>query len=126
MKTTQKYFKDLKDTVDVIYSLAEKARLKGLDPINEVEIPLAMTMAEKVVGLISTIYPQMKSSGIAKRITSLEKKYGKLDPTVVFKIAEEVAKQKFCKFSSLNRSIYSRDTRVIFSSYLPNFSEISW
>ena len=62
-------------------------------------------MAEKVVGLISTIYPQMSDSGIAKRILDLEEEYGKLDTTVVFKIAEEVAKQKFCKFSSLLEAI---------------------
>ena len=105
MPSTQKYFKNLKENVDVVYSLAEKAKSKGLDPVDSVEIPLAMTMAEKVVGLISTIYPQMKDSGIAKRISALEKKYGKLDPTVVFKIAEEVAKQKFCKFSSLVEAI---------------------
>jgi len=58
-------------------------------------------MAEKVVALISTIYPQMMKSGITERILELEKKYGKLDTTIVFKIAEEVAKQKFCEFPSL-------------------------
>ncbi len=105
MHQTEKYFKNLKSQVDVIYSIAEDARAKGLDPVDKVEIPLAMTMADKVVGLISTIYPQMRDSGIAKRILNLEKKYGKLDPTVVFKIAEEVAKQKFCKFSNLLEAI---------------------
>jgi len=100
MKTEQ-YFLDLKKDVEKIYSLAEVARSKGLDPVDKVEIPLAMSMAEKVVGLISTIYPQMAGSGIDKRILDLEKEYGKLDITVVFKIAEEVAKQKFCKFSSV-------------------------
>jgi len=62
-------------------------------------------MAAKVVGLISTIYPQMTNSGIDKRISELEKQYGKLNIAVVFKIAEEVAKQKFCKFSSLLEAI---------------------
>jgi len=81
---TQEYFKNLKEDVDKIYSLAEKAKKTKLDPVDYVEIPLAMTMAEKVVGLISTIYPQMKDSGVAKRITELEKEYGKLDPTVIF------------------------------------------
>jgi DNA polymerase II large subunit len=98
---TQKYFENLKEEVDKVYSIAEEARAKGHDPVQEVEIPLAMSMAEKVVGLISTIYPQMKKSGIAKRILELEKEYGKLDTTIVFKIAEEVAKQKFCKFKNL-------------------------
>lgn len=98
---TQKYFEDLKNEVDKIYAVANEARAKGYDPKNEVEIPLAMSMAEKVVGLISTIYPQMKGTGIAQRILDLEKEYGKLDSTVVFKIAEEVSKQKFCTFSNL-------------------------
>jgi len=102
---TQLYFKNIEKEVRAIYDVAEEARKKGLDPVNEVEIPLAMNMAEKVVGLISTIYPQMQGSGIAKRILELEKEYGKLDSTVVFKIAEEVAKQKFCQFSSLLQAI---------------------
>ena len=52
---------------------------KDMILLNEVEIPLAMSMAEKVVGLISTIYPQMKGTKIAERILELEKEYGKLD-----------------------------------------------
>ncbi|MCX6750998.1 MAG: DNA polymerase II large subunit, partial [Candidatus Pacearchaeota archaeon] len=98
---TQIYFENLKKEVDRVYDVAQKARAKGYDPVNEVEIPLAMSMAEKVVGLISTIYPQMKGTGIAARILELEKEYGKLDTTIVFKIAEEVAKQKFCEFKNL-------------------------
>jgi len=102
---TEQYFKNLRKNVDLIYDVAKKAKDTGLDPVNKVEIPLAMTMAEKVVGLVSSIYPQMQESGISDRILELEKEYGKLDPTVVFKIAEEVAKQKFCKFSSLVEAI---------------------
>ena len=98
---TQTYFKNLERDVKKVYVVAEEAREKNLDPVDKVEIPLAMNMAEKVVGIISTIYPQMMDSGIAKRILELEKEYGKLDTTVSFKITEEVAKQKFCKFSSL-------------------------
>lgn len=101
MNDTQLYFEKLKMDVDKIYAIANEARAKGYDPVNEVEIPLAMSMAEKVVGLISTIYPQMKGTGIAARILELEKEYGKLDTTIVFKIAEEVAKQKFCNFKDL-------------------------
>jgi len=102
---TQKYFKDIEKNVREIYSIAESARKKGLDPMNHVEIPLARSLAEKVVGLISTIYPQVADSGIAKRILELEKKWGKLNPAVCLQIAEEVAKQKFCKFSSLLEAI---------------------
>jgi DNA polymerase II large subunit len=98
---TQQYFKNLEKEVKKVYEVAEAARAKGLDPVDKVEIPLAMSMAEKVVGLISTIYSQMENSGIAKRILELEKEYGKLDPAVSIHIAEEVAKQKFCKFGSI-------------------------
>ena len=102
---TEMHFKNLRKEVDKIYNLSQEARARGFDPVNEVEIPLAMSMAEKVVSLISTIYPQMKGSEIANRILELEKKYGKLDPTVVFKIAEEVARQNFCKFESVLKAI---------------------
>lgn len=98
---TEDYFSRLKKEVDEVYSVMTLARKKGLDPEDYVEIPLAMSMAEKVVSLIATIYPQIQDTLIAERILELEKQYGKLDPTVVFKIAEEISDQKFCKFSSL-------------------------
>lgn len=102
---TSQYFKDLERDVKKIYDLMDEARAKGLDPVNKVEIPIARSLAEKVVGLISTIYPQMEGSGIADRILELEKDYGKLNTAVAFKISEEVSKQKFCKFSSLLEAI---------------------
>lgn len=102
---TEQYFKNLRREVDKVYAMANEAKAKGYDPDDKVEIPLAMTMAEKVVGLISTIYPQMRDSKIAERILELEEQYGKLDTTVPFKIAEEIAKQKYCKFESLLQSI---------------------
>jgi DNA polymerase II large subunit len=102
---TQEYFKELEKNVRNVYVIANEARAKGLDPVNKVEIPLAMSMAEKVVGLISTIYPQMEGTGIAKRILELEKEYGKLDPAICLQIAEEVAKQKFCNFATLLEAI---------------------
>ncbi len=97
----QNYFEDLEKQVKGVYAVCEDAREKGLDPSDKVEIPLAMSMAEKVVGLISTIYPQLDKSGVVERIIELEKKWGTLDPAVCLQIAEEVSKQKFCKFASL-------------------------
>ena len=102
---TQEYFQRMEKEVKEVYEVAEEARKKGFDPVDSVEIPLAKSMAEKVVALISTIYPQLIDSGIDKRILELEKEYGKLDTTIVFKIAEEVAKQKFCKFDNLLQAI---------------------
>ena len=45
-----KYLKEIENGTKKVYEIAEKAREKGLDPADKVEIPLAMTMAEKVVG----------------------------------------------------------------------------
>ncbi|MFC1666229.1 hypothetical protein ACFLZF_00775 [Nanoarchaeota archaeon] len=104
-KETNEYFENLEKETKKIYDVAESARAKGYDPVDKVEIPLAMTMAEKCVGLVSIIYPQVIDFGIDKRILELEKKYGKLNPTIVFKIGEEVAKQKFCKFESQLQAI---------------------
>ena len=104
MKTNE-YFKQLEKDVRKVYEVVEEAKGKGLDPVDKVEIPLAKTMAEKCVELIATIYPQMSGCGIDKRILELEKKWGKLNPAVCLQIAEDVAKQKFCKFSSLMEAI---------------------
>ena len=102
---TNEYFQKFEKDVKRVYAITEEARAKGLDPVNKIEVPLARSLAEKVVGLISTIYPQMENSGISERILKLEKEYGKLDVAVSFKIAEEVAKQKFCKFKTLLEAI---------------------
>jgi DNA polymerase II large subunit len=102
---TQQYFINLEKNVKRVYDIAEKARAENLDPVGKVEIPLARSLAEKVVSLISTIYPQMEKSKIALRILELEKEFGKLNIAVSFRIAEEVAKQKFCKFASLLEAI---------------------
>jgi len=99
------YFKDIENKVKTIYSVAEAAREKGLDPLSKVEVPLAMSLAEKVIGLISSVYPQLNDKKITNRIMELEKEYGQLDVAVSFKIAEEIAKEKFCKFSSLLEAI---------------------
>jgi DNA polymerase II large subunit len=95
---TEKYFDELVEGVKKEYVVANLARAKGLDPRKEVEIPLAMTLAEKVVGLISTVYPQISDRRIIDRILELEQQYGQLDTAVSFKIAEEVAEEKYCKF----------------------------
>ena len=102
---TQQYLKEIEKRTKEVYAVAEEARSKGLDPADKVEIPLARSLAEKVVGLISAIYPQMIDSGIVERIVELEKEFGKLDPAICLQIAEEISKQKFCKFPSLKEAI---------------------
>lgn len=127
----QKYFKEIEDKVKVCYSIAEAARKKGLDPISKVEIPLARTLAERVVGLMSTVYPQINDQKIVKRILDLEKEYGQLDPTVSFKIAEEIAKEKFCKFENQLQAItagiklgFAYNTLGVVSSPIEGFVEL--
>ncbi|MEM3405574.1 MAG: DNA polymerase II large subunit [Candidatus Pacearchaeota archaeon] len=127
----EEYFKEIEDKVKVIYSVAEEARKKGLDPKEIVEIPIATSLAGKVAGLISTIYPQLNNQTIIKRIKELEKEYGILDPAVCLKIAEEVAKEKFCKFKSFLEAIdagiriaFAYFTLGVVSSPIEGFTEL--
>ncbi len=102
---TQQYFKEIEKKTKEVYAVANEARAKGFDPAKKVEIPLARSLAERVVGLVSVVYPQMEGTKIVKRILELERDFGKLNMAVSFRIAEEVAKQKFCKFASLLEAI---------------------
>ncbi|MCX8193780.1 MAG: DNA polymerase II large subunit, partial [Candidatus Pacearchaeota archaeon] len=108
------YFKQLDTAIDKIYEIAKEARAKGLDPVSVVEIPKAATLAQRVLRLVSTIYPQINDEKVEKRIKELEKEYGFLDVAVCLKIAEEVAKEKFCKFKSVEEKI-DAGARVAFA-----------
>ncbi len=94
------YFKALNEEVKSCYLLAAQAREKGLDPEETVPIPLAQNMAERVVGLISVVAPQITQTKVTERLLELEQKYGLLDWRVGFTIAEEIAKQQHCLFST--------------------------
>ena len=109
----EQYFKAIENEVERSYKLANIAKARGIDPVSKVEIPVAMTLAEKAVGLISTVYPQLDKK-IVDRILELEKQYGQLDNAVAFQIAEEIAREKFCKFDSLLQAM-DAGTRVGFS-----------
>jgi DNA polymerase II large subunit len=104
-KKMELYFDELDKNVKLNYQIANEARKKGLDPEDEVSVPLAKNMSERVVGLISTVAPQILNTGIDKRIKELEEKYGLLDWRVALKISEEVAKEKFCKFKDEKEAI---------------------
>ena len=97
-ETMRKYFEEIDQKVEDCYSVANKARAKGYDPVDEVSIPVAKNMAERVEGLISVVAPQIKGSGVCERIFELEKEYVQQDWRVAFMIALEVAQEKFCKF----------------------------
>ena len=100
-----KYFKEIEDKTEKAYDIAKKARIKGLDPKSIVEISIATTLAQRAIALVASKYPQLKTEKLENRIKELEKEYGFLDPCVCLKIAEEIAKEKFCKFKDLPEAI---------------------
>ncbi|MBW3018603.1 DNA polymerase II large subunit [Candidatus Woesearchaeota archaeon] len=94
----QKYFDSILERVRHAHEVATAARKQGYDPNDKVEVQLAKNMAERVVGLISVVAPQLVGSGVVERIQELEEEYGALDWRVALKIAEEISQEKFCKF----------------------------
>jgi DNA polymerase II large subunit len=94
------YFARIEKRVKSEYEICQKARSRGFDPEDKVDIPVAKGISERVEGLVSAAAPEILGSGVAERIVKLEKKYGQLDWRVALTIAEEVAKQKFCKFKT--------------------------
>jgi len=78
----QAYFNDLNKQLKKIYSVASKARKKGLDPVPEVEIPIAKDIADRVEGLIGP-------DGVGKKIREYERNNMSREH-VAFKIAEDI------------------------------------
>jgi DNA polymerase II large subunit len=99
-KRLKKYFDNIEQETNKALKLANIARAKGFDPEMKVDIPIAKNMAERVLGLISAVAPKLSDSNIVDRIVELEKEYSPLDWRVGFKIAVDVAKEKFCKFDT--------------------------
>lgn len=128
---TEAYFTSLGEGIENNYKVAREARKQGLDPSNDVEVPLALTMAAKAVRLIATKYPQLDNEDIINRVLELEEKYGALDNTVSFVIAEEIAKEKYCKFDTQLEAMdagirvgFSYTTLGVVSSPIEGFTEI--
>ena len=48
----EKYFDNLEEEINKAQEIAEKARKKGLDPVDNVEVPLEHDVAEKVIRII--------------------------------------------------------------------------
>jgi DNA polymerase II large subunit len=99
------YFRELKAGVTSAFGLAQEARKEGYDPDSVVEVALAENLAERVIGLISVVAPQIRGSGVVERILELEQQYGKLDWRVALTIALEVAQEKYCKFQNTIEAI---------------------
>lgn len=104
-KEMEAYFSSLMTDSTTALNIAKKARLQGYDAARDVEIQLARNMAERVVGIISVVAPQIIGSGIVERIIELEIKYGALDWRISLIIAHEIAEEKFCKFNNKKEAI---------------------
>ncbi|MDD5650534.1 MAG: DNA polymerase II large subunit [Candidatus Nanoarchaeia archaeon] len=94
----KKYFDSIDNSLKHAYDIATLARTKGYDPEKSVSILLTKNMAERVVGVISVVAPQVADTNIVQRIAELEGQYGRQNWRVAFKLAEEVAQEKFCAF----------------------------
>jgi len=130
-KDIEEYFKKLDDEIKQAYIIANQARSKGYDPETSVSILATKNMAERVVGLISVVAPQIKESNVVERISELEKEYGKSDWRVAFKIALEVAREKFCKFKDKREAMevgirfgFGYLTNGVVSTPLEGFTEL--
>ena len=131
-KEMEKYFSDLENDTNRCLSVASEARKKGFDPSTSVEIKLAKTMAERVVGLISSVAPQLaETKKPVERIVELEKKYGAGDWRVAMIIAHEIAKEKYCSFTNKVEAIemgirmgFAYVTVGVVSSPLEGFTHI--
>ena len=99
------YFKNIGEKTNELYDVAKEARTKGLDPKSIVEISIATNLAQRAIALVGTMYPQVNSEKVEQRIRELEKEYGFLDHAVCLKIAEEISKEKFCKFQNLEQAM---------------------
>ena len=97
-KNMEKYFSRIDKDLSKCYEIANKARSKGFDPEDKVDIPLTKNMAERVEGLISAVKPEIIGSGLSKRIEELELKHGRLSLEVAMQISLEVSLNKFCEF----------------------------
>ncbi len=128
-KEMKKYFEQIRTIVLKEYKIANEARKKGFDPEEKVDSPLAENMIERVEGLISTVAPQLIGSGATDRMFELEKEYGVLDWRVSLVIAEEIAKEKFCKFKDKKEAMevgirtgFAYHTQGIVSAPLEGFT----
>jgi DNA polymerase II large subunit len=80
------YFESLMEETERCYSIARRARSRGLDPETYVEIPKAEDLASRVEKILS----DWKVEGVAERIRELSKEYDREEVSLL--VAKEVAK----------------------------------
>jgi len=96
-KEIENYFVSIQNQVDHCYSIAEKARSKGLDPEKYVECPQAKDLAGRVEKLVGP-------EGIAEAIRNL-KKIGLNDDEIVFKVVTDILDKKVGNIESLEERV---------------------
>jgi len=101
----RKYFDELDSRTKHAYEFANKAKANGFDPEKKVDIILAKSVGKRVEGIIAAMELKIIDSGVAERITELEKQYGPGDWRVGLTIAWEVADQKFFKMDDEEHAI---------------------
>jgi len=101
----EEYFDYITKQTRKAFNIAKKTRKLNYDPIPDVEITIAKNMAERVTGIISTIFPKIKETKITNRIIALEKKYGFQNIRVALTIALEIAQGKHYDFETKEQAI---------------------
>jgi len=94
LKQVNEYYENLLKDALKVYEVARKARSKGLDPTDDVEIPIVRNMAERVEKI-------MNINGLASRILELEEE-GISREKMCFIIAEEIISGKFGHFDKID------------------------
>ena len=69
----KKYFTHINDETERAYLIARHARSLGYDPAPVPEIQIAKNMAERVVGHVTVLAPQLGDTNVVDRIQELEK-----------------------------------------------------
>jgi len=91
------YFDEMQKDIDRCYSIANKARGKGLDPELQVEIPQALDLAARVEKLVGP-------TGIAPMIRETTREIGNREK-VSLVIAEEIASGKIYRFKTAEKAL---------------------
>ncbi|RIB35476.1 MAG: hypothetical protein BXU00_01785 [Candidatus Nanoclepta minutus] len=91
----EEYFNLIRDKFFDAYSIAKKAREKGYDPSEDVEISYSEDMADRVEKLLITVNPLIGEIGLSKKIKEIEKNFEPLSFSTVLEIADYVSSEVY-------------------------------
>ena len=97
MEDIEGYFKSLKEEVERALKVANKARAKGYDPEDKVEIKIANSLGERVEGLLNI-------KGLNEILKSLEKQ-GLSREEMAFEITKRIAKGELLPSKSKEEAV---------------------